>query len=158
MLPNIVPASIGDRPAVDPCTLQAGPPAHMDDKGRVQKISTRFYYMCYKGSLQLGFLKKNRNLFIIFFFGWDNEWGVQYPHELIRYCTPIYVLCVSSYFWRFFKANLVLEKFDKNLGLGQTPALLVGPKDQVFRKIEGSPNRDPFWQNVHYFTNLRTLM
>ena len=92
------------------------------------------------------------------FFGWDNDWGVQYPHELIRYCTPIYVLCVSSYFWRFFKANLVLEKFDKNLGLGQTPALLVGPKDQVFRKIEGSPNRDPFWQNVHYFTNLRTLM
>ena len=25
-------------------------------------------------------------------------WGVQDPHELIRYCSPIYVLCVSSHF------------------------------------------------------------
>ena len=25
--------------------------------------------------------------------------GVQYPHELIRYCPPIYVLCVSSHLW-----------------------------------------------------------
>ena len=31
--------------------------------------------------------------------------GVQYPHELIRYWPPIYVLCVSSHFWPFTKAN-----------------------------------------------------
>ena len=48
-------------------------------------------------------------------------WGVQNPHELIRYCSPIYVMCVSSHFWSFTKANLVLESFNKNLGFGQTP-------------------------------------
>ena len=38
------------------------------------------------------------------------------------------------------KANLVLEKFDKKLGFGQTPPLF-GPKDQIFPFFlsEGSP-------------------
>ena len=43
--------------------------------------------------------------------------------------------------------NLVLEKFDKNLGL--TPLPIVGTKSQVFRKIqvEGSPKvREAFLQ------------
>ena len=42
-------------------------------------------------------------------------------HELIRYCSHIYVLCVSSHFWPFTKANLVLENFNKTLGFGPTP-------------------------------------
>ena len=39
------------------------------------------------------------------------------------------------------KANLVLEKFDKKLGFGQTPPPLVGPKDQLFPFFffDGSP-------------------
>ena len=70
------------------------------------------------------------------------NWGVQEPHELIRYCSPIYVLCVSSHFLPFTKANLVLENFNKNLGFGQTPSPLVGPKAQVFQKniFDGTPN------------------
>ena len=69
------------------------------------------------------------------------NWGVQDPHELIRYCSPIYVLCVSSHFWPFTKANLVLENFNKNLGFGQTPPPLVGPNAQLFPKMhfEGPP-------------------
>ena len=69
------------------------------------------------------------------------NWGVQEPHELIRYCSPIYVLCVSSHFLPFTKANLVLENFNKNLGFGQTPPPLVGPKAQVFPKnyFDGTP-------------------
>ena len=39
--------------------------------------------------------------------------GVQYPHELIRYWPPIYVLCVSSHFWPFTKANLIWVNFNK---------------------------------------------
>ena len=46
---------------------------------------------------------------------------LQDPHELIRYWSLIYVLSVSSHFWPFTKANLVLENFNKNLGFGQTP-------------------------------------
>ena len=58
----------------------------------------------------------------------------------MRYCSPIYVLCVSSHFWPFTKANLILENFNKNLGFGQTPPL-VGPKAQVFPKnnFDGTP-------------------
>ena len=75
------------------------------------------------------------------FFGWDNKLGLQDPHELIRYWSPIYVLCVSSHFWPFTKANLVLENFNKNLGFGQTPPPLVGPNAQLFPKMhfEGPP-------------------
>ena len=58
--------------------------------------------------------------------------GVPMPSCIDKIFPPIYVLCVSSLFCPFTKANLVLEKFDKNLGLGQTLAPLVGPKDQVF--------------------------
>ena len=67
--------------------------------------------------------------------------GLQDPHELIRYWSPIYVLCVSSHFWPFTKANLVLENFNKNLGFGQTPPPLVGPNAQLFPKMhfEGPP-------------------
>ena len=69
------------------------------------------------------------------------NWGVQDPHELKRYCSPIYVLCVSSHFWPFTKANLILENFNKNLGFGQTPPPLVGPNAQLFPKMdfEGPP-------------------
>ena len=67
--------------------------------------------------------------------------GGQYHHELIKYCPPTYVLCVSSHFWPFTIVKFVLEKIDKNLRLGQTPAPLVGTKSQVFPKVwfEGSP-------------------
>ena len=68
-------------------------------------------------------------------------WGVQDPHELVGYCSPIYVFYVSSHFWPFTKANLILEIFNKNLGFGQTPAPLVGPNAQLFPKMhfEGPP-------------------
>ena len=62
------------------------------------------------------------------------NWGVQELHELMRYCSPIYVLCVSSHFLPFTKANLVLENFNKNLGFGQTPPPLLGKKPKFFRK------------------------
>ena len=75
------------------------------------------------------------------------NWGAQDPHELIyltRYCSPVYVLCDSSHFCPFIKANLVLEKFNKNLGFGQTldpPSPLVGPNAQLFPKdkFDGTP-------------------
>ena len=67
------------------------------------------------------------------FLGLDNKLGLQDPHELIRYWSPIYVLCVSSHFWPFTKANLVLENFNNNLGFGQTPPPLIGP-NAVFPK------------------------
>ena len=62
---------------------------------------------------------------LIFVVG-TTTWGVQDPHELIRYCSPIYFLCVSSHFWPFTKANLVLEISTKtwasvNPLLGQMP-------------------------------------
>ena len=54
----------------------------------------------------------------------------------MRYCSPIYVLCVSSHFLPFTKTNLVLENFNKNLGFGQTlPPPLLGPKPKFFRKF-----------------------
>ena len=59
--------------------------------------------------------------------------GGQYHHELIRYCPSIYVLCVSSHFLPFTIVKFVLEKFDKNMGLGQTP--LFGTKSQNWPKI-----------------------
>ena len=53
----------------------------------------------------------------------------------MRYCSPIYVLCVSSHFQPFTKANLVLENFNKNLGFGQTPLPpFLGQKPKFFRK------------------------
>ena len=60
-------------------------------------------------------------------------WGVQDPHELIRYCSPTHILCVLSHFWPFTKANLVLENFNKNLGFGQTPRPLLGQMPNFFR-------------------------
>ena len=77
------------------------------------------------------------------FFGRDNEGGVQYPHELIRYCLLMYdnylMQCV---FHQSYKANLILDNFNKNLGFGQTPPTPVGPNSQLWPKIkfEGSPN------------------
>ena len=70
----------------------------------------------------------------VIFCGWDNKLGLQDLRELIRYWSSIYVLCVSSHFWPFTKANLFLENFNKNLGFGQTPAPLVGPNAQFFPK------------------------
>ena len=82
----------------------------------------------------------NTEAHFIFLVGTTN-WGVQEPHKLIRYCSPIYALCVSSHYWPFIKANLVLENFNKNLGFGQTPPPLVGPNAQLFPKMhfEGPP-------------------
>ena len=76
-----------------------------------------------------------------FFLVGTTNWGVQDPHELIRYCSPIFVLCFSSHFWPFTKANLVLENLNKNLGFGQTPPLL-GQMPNFFQKInfDGPPN------------------
>ena len=52
------------------------------------------------------------------------------------------LLCVSSHFCPFTKANLVLENFNKKLGFGQTPPPLVGLNAQLFPKMhfEGPPN------------------
>ena len=67
--------------------------------------------------------------------------GGQYHHELMKYCPPSYVLCVSSHFWPFNIVKFVLEKLDKNLGSADPPPPSVGPKSQIFPKIrfEGSP-------------------
>ena len=66
--------------------------------------------------------------------------GGQYHHELMKYCPPSYVLCVSSHFWPFIIVKVVLEKLDKNLGSADPPPS-VGPNSQIFPKIrfEGSP-------------------
>ena len=66
--------------------------------------------------------------------------GGQYHHELMKYCPPSYVLCVSSHFWPFNIVKFVLEKLDKNLGSADPPPS-VGPKSQIFPKIrfEGFP-------------------
>ena len=47
----------------------------------------------------------------------------QYHHELMKYCPPSYVLCVSSHFWPFIIVKVVLEKLDKNLGSADPPPL-----------------------------------
>ena len=49
--------------------------------------------------------------------------GGQYHHELMKYCPPSYVLCVSSHFWPFNIVKFVLEKLDKNLGSADPPPL-----------------------------------
>ena len=56
-----------------------------------------------------------------FWLGW--RIGGQSHHELIKYCSPSYVLCVSSHFWPFTIVKFVLEKLDKNLGLADPPPL-----------------------------------
>ena len=61
---------------------------------------------------------------------------VQYPHELMRYCSPIYVLCVSSHFWPFTKANFVLENFDKKLEIGSDPPAPGWDKIPSFAEIK----------------------
>ena len=95
------------------------------------------------------FFMKN---FIFFWLGW--RMGGQYHHELIRYCPPIYVLCVSSHFWPFTIVKFVLEILDKNLGLAD-PAPSVGTKSQTFPKIrfEGSPNHQWPWPSI--ITNMK---
>ena len=59
--------------------------------------------------------------------------GGQYHHELMKYCPPSYVLCVSSHFWPFIIVKVVLEKLDKNLGL-QTKSQKI-----LKNRFEGSP-------------------
>ena len=61
--------------------------------------------------------------------------GGQYHHELIRYCPPSYVLCVSSDFWPFTIVKFVLEKLDKNLGLEDPPPQL-GQNPKNFEKLD----------------------
>ena len=61
--------------------------------------------------------------------------GGQYHHELMKYCPPSYVLCVSSHFWPFTKVKFVLEKFDRNLGLADPPPQL-GQNPKFFEKFD----------------------
>ena len=61
--------------------------------------------------------------------------GGQYHHELIKYCPPSYVLCVSSHFWPFTIVKFVLEKLDKNLGLADPPPQL-GQNPKFFQKFD----------------------
>ena len=76
--------------------------------------------------------------------------GGQYHHELMKYCPPSYVLCVSSHFWPFNIVKFVLEKLDKNLGSADPPPPSVGQKSQIFPKIrfEGFPY-PPFSPHAH---------
>ena len=64
--------------------------------------------------------------YLIFLVG-TTDWGVYYPHELIRYCPPIYEVCVSSHLITdSYKANLILDNFDqKNWESVRPPPLLV---------------------------------
>ena len=100
-----------------------------------QQQNSEFYiWLCGKGVLKIlpliiqGFYYHNPSsrahyfMKIFIFLVGTTNWGVQEPHKLIRYCSPIYALCVLSHYWPFTKANLVLENFNKNLGFGQTPA------------------------------------
>ena len=61
--------------------------------------------------------------------------GGQYHHELMKYCPPSYVLCVSSHFWPFTIVKFVLEKLDKNLGSADPPPQL-GRNPKFFQKLD----------------------
>ena len=61
--------------------------------------------------------------------------GGQYHHELMKYCPPSYVLCVSSHFWPFNIVKFVLEKLDKNLGSADPPPQL-GRNPKFFQKLD----------------------
>ena len=62
--------------------------------------------------------------------------GGQYHHELIKYCPPSYVLCVSSHFWPFTKVKFVLEKLDKNLGFADPRPPQLGQIPKFFQKLD----------------------
>ena len=62
--------------------------------------------------------------------------GGQYHHELMKYCPPIYVLCVSSHFWPFIIVKVVLEKLDKNLGFADPHPPQLGQIPKFFQKID----------------------
>ena len=62
--------------------------------------------------------------------------GGQYHHELIKYCPPSYVLCVSSHFWPFTIVKFVLEKLDKNLGFADPHPPQLGQIPKFFQKLD----------------------
>ena len=62
--------------------------------------------------------------------------GGQYHHELMKYCPPSYVLCVSSHFWPFNIVKFVLEKLDKNLGSADPPPPQLGRNPKFFQKFD----------------------
>ena len=62
--------------------------------------------------------------------------GGQYHHELMKYCPPRYVLCVSSHFWPFIIVKVVLEKLDKNLGSADPPPPQLGQIPKFFQKFD----------------------
>ena len=62
--------------------------------------------------------------------------GGQYHHELIKYCPPSYVLCVSSHFWPFTKVKFVLEKLYKNLGFADPRPPQLGQIPKFFQKLD----------------------
>ena len=78
--------------------------------------------------------------------------GVQDPHELIKYCSPIYDLCVSSHFWPFTKANLILENFNKNLCTGQALILKRHYVEQLVMTPTGALLR---WDCSYFHTSER---
>ena len=115
-----------------------------------QQQNSEFYiWLCGKGVLKIlpliiqGFYYHNpssrAHYFMksfIFLVG-TTIWGVQDPHELIRYCSPIYVLCVSSRFWQFTKLarQIWFWKFStKTWASVSPPPPLVGPNAQLYPK------------------------
>ena len=62
--------------------------------------------------------------------------GGQYHHELMKYCPPSYVLCVSSHFWPFNIVKFVLEKLDENLGSADPPPPQLGQNPKFFQKLD----------------------
>ena len=79
-----------------------------------------------------------------FFLVGTTNWGVQDPHELIRYCSPIHVLCVSSHFCPFTKANLVSVNFEKSWDW-VTPTTPLPPLPPRLDKITNL-NEDFVWE------------
>ena len=75
--------------------------------------------------------------------------GGQYHHELMKYCPPSYVLCVSSHFWPFNIVKFVLEKLDKNLGSADPPPPQLGRNPKFFQKLDlKAPLSDVIRYNV----------
>ena len=67
------------------------------------------------------------------------NWGVQEPHELIRYCSPIYVLYVSSHFWPFTKAQIWFWKISTKTWALVRPPLPCWAKSPSFSEILMAP-------------------
>ena len=69
------------------------------------------------------------------------------PKILLQTLVPqILPLCLSSHFWPFTNANLVLENFDKNLGLADPPPLpWLGQNPKFFQISFLKASLRKFW-------------